>query len=492
MTSIRKALGWSFIEKYALIVLSLVSYVLIARLLTPEQIGLYSVTAALVGIAQVLRDFGIGNYLIQERDLSRAQMESAFGFSLVTGGLMFVLTLACAPLAASFYGSAEVAAILRVICLNFLLLPFCSIALAMLRRSMRFDLLLVANLAGGAAAFVVTVGLASLGAGAESLAWGTVASNLISGICAWLALSGDSRPHRPRLIEWRAMLNYGKQSTFAGVVVTAAMDMNDLVVGKVLGFAPVAILNRALGTMNLFQRDLMGAGRNVAFPAFAAAHREGKATEPMFVYSYAVVTGLGWTFYGFLALFPLECLRLLAGAQWDAAVPYVLIFALAGAVVTTATLTQTLVLAVGRVDIASRADIVVSLLRLGTAVFAAVVFRDLLAVALAVLFSYSLAAPIFFAFKQSCLPNDWHGLWRQSQRSLAVAGVSLALPALLSLAAGLDRTLPLPLFVFLLAGLLTCVGWVIALRVCSHPIASDPIYQRLTSRFGLRPLSGKP
>jgi hypothetical protein len=33
---------------------------------------------------------------------------------------------------------------------------------------------------------------------------------------------------------------------------------------------------------------------------------------------------------------------------------------------------------------------------------------------------------------------------------------------------------------------------VIALRVCSHPIASDPIYQRLTSRFGLRPLSGKP
>jgi O-antigen/teichoic acid export membrane protein len=491
MTSIRKALGLSFLEKYALIVLSLVSYVLIARLLTPKQIGLYSVTAALVGIAQVLRDFGIGNYLIQERNLSRAQMESAFGFSLVTGGLMFMVTLACAPLAASFYGDPEVASILRVICLNFLLLPFCSIALAMLRRSMRFDLLLVANLVGGAAAFVVTVGLATYGVGAESLAWGTVASNLTSGICAWLSLAGDSRPHRPRLVEWRAMLNYGKQSTFAGVVVTAAMDMNDLVVGKVLGFAPVAILNRALGTMNLFQRDLMGAGRNVAFPAFAAAHREGKATEPMFVYSYAVVTGLGWTFYGFLALFPLESLRLLAGPQWDAAVPYVLIFALAGAVVTTATLTQTLVLAVGRVDIASRADIVVSVLRLSTAVFAAVVFRDLLAVALAVLISYSLAAPIFFAFKQSCLPNDWQGLWQQSRRSLAVAGVSLVLPALVSLNAGMDRTRPLPMFVFLLMGLLTCVAWVIALRVCGHPMASDPLYQKLTNRLGLRPVAGK-
>lgn len=46
MTSIRRSLAFSLIERYALIGLGLVSYVLIARVLTPEEIGIYSVTAA--------------------------------------------------------------------------------------------------------------------------------------------------------------------------------------------------------------------------------------------------------------------------------------------------------------------------------------------------------------------------------------------------------------------------------------------------------------
>jgi hypothetical protein len=47
------------------------------------------------------------------------------------------------------------------------------------------------------------------------------------------------------------------------------------------------------------------------------------------------------------------------------------------------------------------------------------------------------------------------------------------------------------MFVFLLMGLLTCVAWVIALRVCGHPMAGDPLYQKLTARLGLRPVAGK-
>lgn len=487
MSSVRAALAWSFVERYALMVLSLVSYVLIARLLTPAEIGIYSVTAALVGIAQVIRDFGVGNYLIQERDLDTPRLETAFGFSLLAGCVMFVLAFLAAPWIAGFYGDPEVASILRVICLNFILLPFCSIALGMLRRTMRFDRLLAVNLAGGVAGFVATLGLAMLGFGPKCLAWGTVGCNAVTAIGAWWALVPQHRPHRPRLVAWRDIVAYGRQSTFAGIVVTAAMDINDLVVGKVLGFAPVAILNRAMGLMNLFQRDLMGAARNVAFPAFAEAHRDGKSLEPIFVYSFAIVTGAGWPFFGFLALFPLESLRLLAGTQWDAAAPLVLVFAAAGALICTATLTQTLVLAVGRVDLASRADIIVAVLRVAAVACAALVFRSLMAVALAFLASFALAVPIFFAFKHRCLPNDWSMLVQRASRSLMVTIASLLLPGLVSLHLGLGRSTPLSTGSFLLVCLLAFVGWVLALRWCGHPVASDPIYRKLMGRFRLNP-----
>ena len=491
MTTIRAALRLSFIERYALIALALVSSVLLARLLTPYEVGIYSVTAALVGMAQMVREFGVGNFLIQERELTPAKLETALGISLITGSAMFLVAISAAPWVAHFYADPKVAVVLQVICLNFLILPFCSIGLSMLRRAMRFDRLLTVNLAGGVTGFVVTIGLALFGVGPASLAWGAVACNAITAVASWIALAPADRPARPRLDEWRSLLSFGRQSTFAGIVTSAAMDVNDLVVGKVLGFAPVAILSRAMGLMNIYQRDLLNAARNVAFPAFARAHREGKALEPMFVHSAALVTGVGWPFYGFLCLFPLEMLRLMAGPQWDAAAPLVVVFALAGAVIAPVSLTQTLVLAVGRVDLAARADVVVSVMRLTLAVAAALVFEDLMSVALALLISFALAAPILMTFKQCCLPTDWPALIRQSARSLAVTCATLLLPALISMSAGLRRIEPLPIWAFLLICLLTVGIWFLGLRLFNHPLAGDPYYERLCRRIGIPLLARK-
>ena len=88
MTSVRRALLFSLLERYALTVLAFASNVLLARLLTPSEIGVYSVCMAVVGIAGVLREFGIGSYLIQKREVTRAHLGTAFGLSLVLGVLL--------------------------------------------------------------------------------------------------------------------------------------------------------------------------------------------------------------------------------------------------------------------------------------------------------------------------------------------------------------------------------------------------------------------
>jgi len=151
MTSVRRGLALSFAERYALIALALASNILLARLLTPEQIGIYSVSLAVIGIAQVLRDFGVGNFLIQEKNLSEAHIRTAFGISLVIGVVLFLGAFAAAPWAGRFYGEAQMVATLRISALNFVVLPFCSISLALLRRDMQFQRLLIVTLASAAA-----------------------------------------------------------------------------------------------------------------------------------------------------------------------------------------------------------------------------------------------------------------------------------------------------------------------------------------------------
>lgn len=478
MISVRRALALSFLERYLLIMLALASNMILARLLTPDEIGIYSVTLALVGIAHVLRDFGVGNFLIQERELNDDHVRTAFGLSLLVGLGLFAGLFGAAPLIADFYNEPRMTGIVRVVAVNFLVLPFCTISLALLRREMQFQRLLYVTLSATVIGFVVTIVLALQGHGAVSMALGAVVMNAATGAGAWLA-RGSHRALLPNLREWRKVLHFGGQNVAASLVTTVSMDINDLVVGKLLGFAPVAIISRAQGLMNLFHRELMTAVRNVAYPAFAKGFRDGAPLDQQHSASVTAVTACAWPFYGFVALFPLEIMRLMFGPQWDAAASLVPLFCLAGAVAALANLVLSLIMAVGRVDLVTQAELLFQPLRAVMIVVAAMVWQSLLACALAYVIAMAIQVPVAYAFKQRCLPTGWATLGRGLARSLAVTAACLAVPAVVSWQMGLQRAQPLPIGWFVLIAALTCLGWVVALFVMRHPLAQEPAVLRL-------------
>ena len=476
--SVRRALGFSVVERLSLIGLNLFSYVLLARLLTPEEIGLYSVAAALVGVLQVLREFGIGNYLIQAKDLRQETLDSALGLALLLALLAFGVTWFASPFAARFYDAEGMTTVLRVVAINFLLLPFCSIGQSLLRRNMRFDHLLRINLAGGALSVVLTLTLAYAGVGPASQAWGSVAANLALAVGCWLSLRTSDRPRRASLRGWGEMVHFGRQSATAGVVTTVAIDINDLVIGRMMGLAPVALLSRAMGLMNLWQRDLMVAARNVAQPAFAEANREGQPLEPLYIRGFSAVLVMSLPYYGLIGLFPLESLRLLAGPQWDAAVPLVRVFAVAGALSAFSTLIPTLLLACGRIDLASQVDIRFALLRVAAVVSSALIFQSLMAVALALLVVFALSPLLFFHYKQACVPADKASMLSATWRSGAVAAMALLLPLAITIAQGVTRTTPLNFWLFFLIAASVVPMWLLALKLWAHPLAEEPLLVR--------------
>ena len=408
MISVRRSLVFSIAEQYAVLVIGLASSMILARLLTPEAIGIYSVSLAFIGIAQVLRDFGVANYLIQERDLDDAHIRTALGILLVLGLVTFALLFSTAPLISRLYAEDVMVPTLRVCALNFLALPFCTVSLALLRRGMAFQRLAIVNLVAALSGAAVSVGLAYLDLGVISLAIGSVVVNVVTGIGAWLARP-DRRLLLPAFSRWRRLLNFGAQSSLTGVVTTIAMDINDLAVGKIMGFEPVAILSRAQGLMQLFHRDLMAAIRNVAYPAYANAHRDGEPLEAIYIASVTNVTVVAWPFYGLVSLFSLELLRLMFGAQWDTAAPLVPVFCLAGAIAALFNLAPSQILAVGRIDLITKLELVFQPFRAVLIVLAALVFQTMEACAWALVLAFAIQLPMVYYTKGRCLPNDYTG-----------------------------------------------------------------------------------
>lgn len=473
MSTVRRSLGFAFLERYLLIGLQLLSFTMLARLLTPPQIGLYSVSMALISMAQVVRDFGLANYLIQRKDLNATDVGSALGVSLLLGISLFLGINAAAPWIADFYGEAGLAGIVRIISLNFLILPFNSISIALLRREMRFDQLMRVNVAAAIIGTFTTLGLAWAGAGSKSLAYGEVCSSIT--IAVGVSLSGAwGRLARPQLQRWRDILHFGGPVTAANVVTSVSMDINDLAVGKLLNFTQVAISSRAQGLMNLFHRDIMNTVRSVAYPAFARANREGESLEQRYVQSLGACSAFAWPFYGFVALFSLEVLRLMFGPQWDASAPLVPIYCLAGAVSVLNGLIPTVMLAAGHSKLVALADLIIQPVKALLLIAVLWQWRALEPLALGFLAMAVAAVPYFYAFKQRCLPSDFPAIGRELARNAVLAVFALLPPGLIAQwlrPAGEALTLP----VWLGCAALTCLLWLVGLRVLGHPVYAEII-----------------
>jgi len=471
MSTVRRSLGFAFLERYLLIALQLLSFTLLARLLTPQQIGLYSVSMALISMAQVVRDFGLANYLIQRKDLSREDVGSALGLSLLLGGGLFLAINAAAPWIARFYNDESLGPIVGIISINFLILPFNSISIALLRRDMRFDALMRINVSAATVGCFTTLGLAWAGVGSASLAWGEIASSLT--IATGVSLAGAwGRLARPQLRRWRDILGFGGPVTAANVVTSVSMDINDLAVAKVLNFSQVAIASRAQGLMNLFARDIMGTVRSVAYPAFSRVHREGGALEQRHVQSLAAVSAVAWPFYGFVGLFALEVLRLMFGPQWDASAPLVPIYCAAGAVSVLNSLVPTVMLAAGHAKLVALADLIIQPLKAALLVGVLWWWQALEPLALGFLAMAVIAVPYFYAFKQRCLPSDFRAIARELSRNALLALICL-LPSALAAAwlrpAGGALALP----TWLSCAALTSLLWLAGLKLLGHPLYGE-------------------
>lgn len=483
MTSVRRALAISFIERYALIVLSLASNILLARLLTPTEIGLYSVSLAAIGIAQVLRDFGIGTYLIQEKNLTDKSIGTAFGLSLFLGITLFGLCYFFAPIAGDIYNKPTITIILQICSLNFLILPFCTISLALHRRDMAFQIILYINIISTALGFLLTIMLTYHGCGANSMAWGSVLTNFSTAVISW-KLRKNFSFIKPCLTEWRRVLNFGAQRSIASIVSSSATDASDLVAGKILGFSAVALLSKAQGLPNLFQRDLMSAVNSVALPAFAKSLREGDDLEKNLIYSIGIITVVSWPFYVICSLFSLELIRLLFGSQWDASSPLVALFCLGSAIYAPCLILNTFLIATGEITTATKAELTIHGVRATLIILGMIIFETISAPAISSVIVSTLALPYWYVTIRKVRTFSPKKLISTLARSAMCTAISIT-PSIVfvNFIKNNEQTSILEIITL---GFISFPLWIFSLYAAGHELSKEALFVRLKEHLKRR------
>lgn len=463
-SSVRGALVWSFAERYASLVVTVASTMILARLLTPIQVGIFSLCAAVSTVAGILRDFGVSEYLIQEKELDKDKMRAAFGIALIIGWSIGLSVFLMRNIVASFFNEPGVASVLGVLSLNFFFLPFASPAFALLTRELAFRKIFLIQTSCNAVQATAAVTLAYLGHGYMSLAWAPVIS-----IATQVLLTTLVHPHGsvlwPSFRNNRAVLNYGSLFVTSRVLETIVRNAHEFIIGKQLGFATVGLFSRAFGLIELFYTNFTSALLRVTTPLFAKGHRDGDDLAAKYSFSTTMLTAIAWPFFGFVAIMAPELIRVLFGSQWTEAAPIARILALA--------IMPTYLSAMGPSMLAATGQIKRRLLI--TAWYAPVHLVALLVAsfwgpwAMAAAFGLSNTVQMLMYVSQlpkilGCRRRD---LFRGCQKSATLA---LACISVQYLAAHICSLYVAPSLVALvLVGIAALLSWILVARLLSHP-----------------------
>jgi O-antigen/teichoic acid export membrane protein len=226
------------------VVLQFASVVILARLLTPREYGLYATVLVLVGVGEIFRDFGLSSAAVQAKLLTRVQRDNLFWINAGLGVALCLLTIAIAPLVAAVFHQHALLAITQVLSLTFVVNGVATQFRAGLNRDMRFGRLALSDLIGQFVGLSVAVLAAAQGAGY----WSLVASQLaqVSTIFLMLVVFARWWPRGPRRgASMRSFLRFGWHLVVVQLIDYVGNTMDSAVVAYRFGPAAVGEYNRA-------------------------------------------------------------------------------------------------------------------------------------------------------------------------------------------------------------------------------------------------------
>lgn len=298
--------------------------VVMARLLRPQDFGLFALAGVLLRLVSFFADAGIGAALVQSPEWSSRLFREAFGAALGIGILLAAVVAGLSGLAEALTEASGLGALIRWMSLSFVLGALGTCHAAWLRRSFAFRQVALADGVSYLLGYAV-VGLICgfLGLGTFSL----VAAALVqAAVRSILVMVWARQPLLPRLPSPRLLplLKFGGAVSGIGFLEFWSSNVGTLVMGRAIGPAGLGQFNRASSLVGLPVQYLGNILARALLPAFARGTSRNAARGVE--YGAAVLAGVATPVLGVAAVAAGPLVFTALGSQWGEAaevLPYI-------------------------------------------------------------------------------------------------------------------------------------------------------------------------
>jgi len=407
--------------------LNLASIMVLARLLTPRDFGLYAMVTTIMGYVVTFKDAGLSTATVQREGITHAQVSNLFWINVALSGALSLLLAAGSPLVAWFYREPRLVPITLILSSTFFLSGLTIQHTALLNRQMRFTALAFIQIASMLTGVIIGIGMAWLG----YRYWALVFSNVVT-IAVTVPLTWCAIPWRPQLPSrgtgTKSLVRFGTSMAGGGYIYALAKGTDSMLVGRFYGADSIGLYSRAAALLNRPLEQFLYPISSVFIPALSRVQTHPERYRRTFLQVYESMALVSFLFTGLLFALSRPLTLVVLGPKWEKAAIIFAAFALAAQSAPVARAAAWLFISQGR---AGRDWLLVNLLGAGLTVASFVVGLPFGPAGLAIAYStvsLFIGMPILYYFAGREGPvttaDLWSGFFRYVPLWIVVCGVT--------------------------------------------------------------------
>jgi lipopolysaccharide exporter len=358
------ALKWNYLGVAVRSLSSLLIGVVLARLLGPKPFGMVAVAALLIGLGNLLADFGFGAAIVQRDTLSEEDIRFVFYFQMLLGVFLALACFLGAGLIAALFRNQEVKPVIRALSLTFPLQAFGQTASSLLKRQLAFRALQFAQIGSYIAYLVIAIPLAVFGFGV----WALVIAQLVQ-----VSLSSGivySRAPHSLLVSFsinRSILVFGVKVMGSSFANWSISSLDNAFVGRGFGVVALGLYSRAFQLASAPSIAAVSGLQGVLLATYSRVQNREEALRQAYLASLAVMAIAIFPLFATAAVASSTIILALYGRAWIGSAPLFVPLALAMPLYALLALSGPLLWAAGKVGLEFRVQVT-------TAVIAVAVF----------------------------------------------------------------------------------------------------------------------
>lgn len=320
---------------------TLLMTVVVARMLAPEEFGLFALALLVANLFDYVKDLGVAAALVQNRRDWTSIAPTGLTLSVVFGVLASGLLAGTAHVTASALGHPELTDLIRVLAIGLGISALSAIPSAWLRRSMNFGARLAPEALGALTKTGLTIGLAATGHGVWSLVYGQLAAVVVMTVLYWVVgrpgtKSGGSKLTGPLLgfdrTVSRELIRFGIPVTAVTLLAYGIYNVDYLAVGTRLGASDLGLYTLAYRIPELLVLNLCIVVSEVLFSALSSLQEDRDGLSKHYLDALGVVIALTAPIGVGLAVAARPLVETLYGSQYGESAPILAVIAIYTAV----------------------------------------------------------------------------------------------------------------------------------------------------------------